>query len=144
MKGTVISTVLLIVVALLAGCGSKAPDSGEARQEPETHAVSMSQEGDHADQETSEMQEMGEQDSGESSESGHEMEGHAHSMEPTGILPAGANQMCPVMPDEKVDPAIFVEHMGKRIYVCCEKCRNRVREDPAAWYAKAYGVEEHH
>ena len=144
MKGTVISSVLLIVVALLAGCGAKAPDSGEASQELGAHAVSTSQEGDHAHQETPAIQEMGEHDSGESSESGHEMEGHAHSMETTGTLPEGANQMCPVMPDQKVDPAIFVEHMGKRIYLCCEKCRNRVLEDPAAWYAKVYGVEEHH
>ncbi len=54
-------------------------------------------------------------------------------------LPAGVNQICPVEPEEKVDPSLYVEYKGKRIYVCCKKCVKRVNEDPAAWYAKAYG-----
>ena len=56
-------------------------------------------------------------------------------------LPAGANQMCPVMPEEKIDPSLYVEYEGKKIYVCCKKCAKRVEEDPAVWYAKAYGDE---
>lgn len=65
---------------------------------------------------------------------------HEHSaVEHSEELPAGANVMCPVMPEEKVDPELYVEHKGKRIYVCCKKCAKQVQEDPAGWYTKAYG-----
>jgi hypothetical protein len=47
--------------------------------------------------------------------------------------------MCPVMPEEEVDPSLYVEYKGKKIYVCCKKCAKRVEEDPAVWHAKAYG-----
>lgn len=53
-------------------------------------------------------------------------------------LPEGANQMCPILTNEKVDSSLYVEYEGKRIYVCCKKCLKRVKEDPAAAYAKAY------
>ncbi len=69
---------------------------------------------------------------------------HGHGGEHVEALPAGANQMCPVMPDEKVDPSLYVEYKGKRIYVCCKKCVKRVKEDPAAWYAKVYGDGHEH
>ncbi len=64
---------------------------------------------------------------------------HSSDTEHAEALPAGANQMCPVMPEEKVDPSLYVEYKGKKVYVCCEKCAKRVEEDPAVWYAKAYG-----
>ncbi len=64
---------------------------------------------------------------------------HPSGTEHAKALPAGANQMCPVMPEDEVDPSLYVEYKGKKIYVCCKKCVKRVEEDPAAWYAKAYG-----
>ncbi|MHC4789385.1 MAG: hypothetical protein ACYS8K_09330, partial [Planctomycetota bacterium] len=83
---------------------------------------------------------------GREPEEGHgEHEHGAHEQagaeEPADALPAGANLMCPVMPDEAIDPNLFVEYQGKRIYVCCKKCLGRVAEDPGAWYAKAYGAD---
>ena len=74
----------------------------------------------------------------------HEEAGHEHGSTDLKALPAGANQMCPMMPDEKVDPSLYVEYKGKRIYVCCKKCAKRVQEDPAAWYAKVYGDGHDH
>jgi hypothetical protein len=74
----------------------------------------------------------------------HARHEHGHGEEHVEALPAGANQMCPVMPDEKVDPSLYVEYKGKRIYVCCKKCDKRVKEDPAAWYAKVYGDGHEH
>ncbi len=69
---------------------------------------------------------------------------HGHGGEDVEALPAGANQMCPVEPEEKVDPSLYVEYKGKRIYVCCKKCVKRVQENPAAWYAKVYGDGHEH
>ncbi len=74
----------------------------------------------------------------------HKTDEQAHGEEHVEALPAGTNQMCPVQPEEKVDPALYVEYKGKRIYVCCKKCMTRVKEDPAAWYAKVYGDGHEH
>ena len=71
---------------------------------------------------------------------GDDHEDHAGE-EHTEALPSGANKMCPVLTEEKVDPSLYVEYNDKRIYVCCKKCLKRVKKDPAAWYAKAYGNE---
>lgn len=70
---------------------------------------------------------------------GDKADEHDSGTEHVEALPAGANQFCPVEPEEKVNPSLYVEYKGKRIYVCCKKCLERVKEDPAAWYAKAYG-----
>jgi uncharacterized membrane protein len=45
-------------------------------------------------------------------------------------LPPGANPTCPIMKGEKVDPAIFVESEGRRVYFCCTKCRTRFQSQP--------------
>ena len=62
---------------------------------------------------------------------------HAPGEESADVLPAGANQMCPVMPDEETIASLYVDFNGKKIYVCCKKCLSRVKNDPAEWYAKA-------
>jgi hypothetical protein len=77
-------------------------------------------------------------------EKGHSEQGHtdheqAHGEKSADVLPAGANLMCPVMPDEKALASLYVEFNDKKIYVCCKKCLNRVKDDPALWYTKAYG-----
>ncbi|HEC61225.1 MAG TPA: hypothetical protein ENI27_03110 [bacterium] len=73
------------------------------------------------------------------SEQGHTDHEQAHGEKSTDVLPAGANLMCPMMPDEKALASLYVKFNGKKIYVCCKKCLNRVKDDPASWYAKAYG-----
>ena len=73
------------------------------------------------------------------SEQEHMDHEHAPGEESTDVLPAGANLMCPVMPDEKALSSLFVEFNDKKIYVCCKKCLNRVKDDPALWYTKVYG-----
>lgn len=59
---------------------------------------------------------------------------------PVGLRPAGAadssdgeisesaqpnvtNEICPVMTDERVDPEIFIEFEGQRVYFCCQRCK---------------------
>lgn len=43
------------------------------------------------------------------------------------------NQTCPVLTDEAVDPAIWVDYQGKRVYFCCNKCKRRFEQDPQAY-----------
>lgn len=43
--------------------------------------------------------------------------------------------MCPVM-GGAVDKQLFVDHAGKRIYVCCRGCIGTVQKDPAKYIAK--------
>ncbi|KKL55632.1 hypothetical protein LCGC14_2253490, partial [marine sediment metagenome] len=74
----------------------------------------------------------------------HKMDEQARGEEHVEALPAGANKICPVEPDEKVVPSLYVEYKDKRIYVCCRKCVKRVQEDPAAWYTKVYGNGHEH
>lgn len=40
------------------------------------------------------------------------------------------NVMCPVMPDMKVNPEIFTDYQGKRVYFCCLNCRAAFQKDP--------------
>ena len=50
-------------------------------------------------------------------------------------LPAGANTMCPVLTDEPVDPSIWVDYQGRRVYLCCQRCRKKFLEDPTPYLA---------
>lgn len=42
---------------------------------------------------------------------------------------------CPVM-GGKIDKKLFVDHAGKRIYVCCRGCIAAVKADPAKYIKK--------
>ena len=50
---------------------------------------------------------------------------------------------CPVMKGSPVNPSLFVDAEGYRIYVCCGGCIDAVKADPAKYVAqlKAEGVE---
>jgi YHS domain-containing protein len=40
------------------------------------------------------------------------------------------NEMCPVMRDNKVDPNVYVDYKGKRVYFCCTDCRDTFLANP--------------
>ena len=46
------------------------------------------------------------------------------------------NTMCPITPEEEVDPAFTIEYEGQTIGFCCRKCRTRFDEDPEAYLAE--------
>ena len=50
---------------------------------------------------------------------------------------------CPVMKGSPVNPALFVDADGYRIYVCCGGCVREVQANPAKYVAElqAEGVE---
>ena len=54
--------------------------------------------------------------------------------------PALANRICPVLTDETVDPAIFVDHQGQRVYFCCNMCKRRFTQDPQRYAASLANV----
>jgi len=45
------------------------------------------------------------------------------------------NTMCPVLSDEAVDPGIYVDYRGKRVYFCCKRCQRKFIEDPEQYAA---------
>lgn len=50
--------------------------------------------------------------------------------------PGLTNTICPVMEDEPVDPAFFVEHEGRRVYFCCDLCIRRFKANPGRYAAE--------
>lgn len=40
------------------------------------------------------------------------------------------NAMCPVMTDEPIDPEIYIDYNGRRVYFCCTRCRRSFERDP--------------
>lgn len=59
------------------------------------------------------------------------------------IVFAGPQTTCPVMKGSPVNPKLYVDADGYRIYVCCGGCVKAVKADPAKYIAqlKAEGVE---
>ena len=52
--------------------------------------------------------------------------------------PAGqtiAQKICPVM-GEPIDPNVYTDYEGRRIYFCCEICKATFEKDPAKYVAK--------
>jgi uncharacterized membrane protein/YHS domain-containing protein len=58
--------------------------------------------------------------------------------EETPVFPADAepgNVYCPVSPDETVDLNFYSMYEGKKVYLCCKRCRTKFEADPAAYVA---------
>ena len=65
-----------------------------------------------------------------------EHSGHAHEDEAQPQKVAGQPQTtCPVM-GGAINKALFVDHDGKRIYLCCAGCTGAVKADPAKYIKK--------
>jgi YHS domain-containing protein len=48
---------------------------------------------------------------------------------------AGEQTICPVM-GGAIDKNIFVEYKGKKVYFCCEGCKEKFLEEPEKYLAK--------
>ncbi len=46
------------------------------------------------------------------------------------------NEWCPVMTEEKADPAITVEHLGKTVALCCQRCLTKFQADPERYLSR--------
>ena len=47
-----------------------------------------------------------------------------------------AQQTCPVMEGNKINPKLFVDHAGRRIYFCCKMCIDTFKKDPEKYLKK--------
>lgn len=63
-------------------------------------------------------------------------EGHAQKAE------SSAAEYCPVLPDERIDPSIYVDYQGRRIYFCCIHCKQEFSENPADYLPGPGAVKE--
>lgn len=56
-------------------------------------------------------------------------------LEADGVTVAKVQTTCPVMGD-KVNKDLYVDHDGKRVYVCCKGCIDAVQKDPQKYIKK--------
>lgn len=56
-------------------------------------------------------------------------------------LAKDANTTCPVMQKEEIDPDIFVDYNGERVYLCCTKCKKRFAQDPDKYLARIHAAD---
>lgn len=56
------------------------------------------------------------------------------------------NAVCPVMPDMKINPAIFTDFEGKRVYFCCRNCKAAFGKNPEKYLSRLpqFGGSEAH
>ena len=69
----------------------------------------------------------------------------------TALAPVGANEAtavvvteqetCPIM-GNPINPALFVEYEGKKVYFCCAGCPEKFLEDPETYVAKLPQFQE--
>jgi len=59
-------------------------------------------------------------------------------LEAEGVTVAKVQTLCPIM-GTKIDPALYVDHDGKRVYVCCQGCLGAVQRDAAKVIEKMEG-----
>lgn len=69
----------------------------------------------------------------------HGDEGHAHdaavSEEAQVVAAVNEQTMCPVM-DKPINKALFVEHEGEKVYLCCKACEGKFKAEPAKYMTK--------
>ena len=59
----------------------------------------------------------------------------AEVQEPAAAVAAVEQTTCPVM-GGAVNKAIFIEHQGKKVYFCCDPCKDKFKEAPEQYIAK--------
>ena len=68
---------------------------------------------------------------------GHEGHDHAAMVEKAAeeVVATTEQTTCPVM-GGAINKAIFIEHQGKKVYFCCEPCKDKFKEAPEQYIAK--------
>ena len=72
-------------------------------------------------------------------ETSMEHEGHDHAAvaekAAEEVVAAAEQTTCPVM-GGAINKAIFIEHQGKKVYFCCDPCKDKFKEAPEQYIAK--------
>jgi len=66
---------------------------------------------------------------------------HAAPATASAAEPAPVQKMCPVM-GGAIDPNLFVEYKGKKVYFCCQGCDRKFRADPEQYLPKLPQFQE--
>jgi Cu(I)/Ag(I) efflux system membrane fusion protein len=76
---------------------------------------------------------------------GHQHAGHTPAQHaaatPAAATPATQQQTCPVL-GGPIDPNIFVEYKGKKVFFCCKGCDQKFQEDPEKYLDKLPQFQE--
>jgi len=72
---------------------------------------------------------------------GHTPEQHAAAAERAVAEPGTQQTVCPVM-GNPIDPAVFVEYQGKKVYFCCRGCDKEFMKDPQKYLARLPQFQE--
>ncbi len=51
------------------------------------------------------------------------------------VVPEIVQKTCPVM-EGKINPELYVDHNGRRIYFCCQGCVDTFKKDPEKYMKK--------
>lgn len=62
--------------------------------------------------------------------------GHDHEAAPAGEAARIEQKTCPVMDGNKINPELYVDHNGRRIYFCCKMCVGTFKKDPEKYIRK--------
>lgn len=79
---------------------------------------------------------------GEAMPAEHEHGHHSHAV-PASETPAAIQPLCPVM-DTPIDPSIYVEYKGQRVYFCCPGCDRKFLADPERYVGKLPQFQQSH
>ena len=61
---------------------------------------------------------------------------HEHEAAPAAEALKIEQKTCPIMEGNKIDPKLFVDHNGRRIYFCCKMCVGTFKKDPEKYIRK--------
>ncbi len=61
---------------------------------------------------------------------------HEHEAAPAVGAAEIEQKICPVMEGNKINPELFVDHNGRRIYFCCKMCVGNFKKDPEKYIRK--------
>ena len=56
--------------------------------------------------------------------------GEVHVIKQQAQISDTVQRTCPVMEDNKIDPSIFTEYKGKKVYFCCPSCKTAFSKNP--------------
>ena len=108
-----LSSALLL---FLGGCGKQEPGASPSSSE----------------QTTGQTNNMMGHDDGAMDMSAEQMTANANAAALAGI----EQKTCPVMEGNPIDPNVFVEYEGQKVYFCCTSCKAKFLADPNQYVAK--------
>lgn len=65
----------------------------------------------------------------------HEHEAAAITEEAVSAAAQIEQKICPVMPEMKINPDVFTEYKGKKVYFCCPACKPGFEKEPEKYIA---------